>query len=288
MKTLFIISPIGHKDSETRNHFDKVRRHIIDPVAKEKDYKTIRADEISRPGRITSQIIEHLKKDELVVADLSRKNPNVYYELAIRHAVQKPIILIGESELDIPFDLAAQRVIPYSIDPDDIIEAKSQLKTQIEAIESKNFIIDSPVTSEILLNLEKMPTSEESKTQRILAILEKQSISMDRLFERDLKSRVRESVPSYYEEITAKLMPSEAVNGDKVQIIGISYPNDEISIHIKEEDGSMGAPIATTRSNEKGLFAHDFVIDGYQKGEYEVVIFGDKTKIGRGLNLIIK
>lgn len=183
-KDLFIISPIGPRNSETRVHFDKVRKHIIDPVAREKGYRTTRSDDIAKPGRITSQIIDRLKNDSLVVADLSRKNPNVYYELAIRHAVQKPVILIGESELDIPFDLAAQRVIPYSLDPDDIIEAKRQLLSQIEAVESDNFIFDSPVTDTIDIATQHT-ASDEQISQRILAILETQSKDI-----RDLLSNI--------------------------------------------------------------------------------------------------
>ena len=61
-KSLFIISPIGSKGSDTRIFFNKVRKHIIDPVASEKGYKTKRADEISLPGRITSQIISRKKR----------------------------------------------------------------------------------------------------------------------------------------------------------------------------------------------------------------------------------
>jgi len=173
-KTLFIISPIGPRNSDIRKHFDKVRNHIIDPVASDKGYTTLRSDNIARPGRITSQIIEHLKNDDLVVADLSRKNPNVYYELAIRHAVKKSVILIGESELDIPFDLAAQRVISYSLDPDDIINAKAQLTSQIDSVESENFIVDSPMTDTIDISSQSV-SSEEQTLKRILAILESQS-----------------------------------------------------------------------------------------------------------------
>jgi len=51
----------------------------------------IRADKISEPGIITTQIIGHIVDAELVIADLTDKNPNVFYELAIRHAIRNPI-----------------------------------------------------------------------------------------------------------------------------------------------------------------------------------------------------
>jgi hypothetical protein len=110
-KRLFIISPIGKEGSETRNFFDKVKRHIIYKAAEGKGYSPYRGDEIREPGKITSQIIRRLRDDDLVIADISTSNPNVFYELAIRHAVQKPVILIGQNTDNIPFDIANQELL---------------------------------------------------------------------------------------------------------------------------------------------------------------------------------
>jgi len=171
-KRLFIISPIGEPKSEERDYFDKARRHIIDPVAAEKGYETARADKISKPGTITKHIIDRLRNDDLVVADLTRKNPNVFYELAVRHAVDKPVILMATNGEKIPFDVAAQRVIFYDLDPDNIAEAKEELRRQITAVESDTFIVDSPIEKPIsLAHLEKSGDKEEE----IIAILWNQS-----------------------------------------------------------------------------------------------------------------
>ena len=59
-KRLFIISPIGTKGTETWSYFDKVKRHIIMPSAIKKGYVVVRADDISSPGRIETQIVERL------------------------------------------------------------------------------------------------------------------------------------------------------------------------------------------------------------------------------------
>ena len=79
-KKLFIISPIGDPLSENRVRSDQVKKFIIDPIAEKMGYKTCRADGISQPGIITDQIIERLLNDELVVADLTDQNPNVFYK----------------------------------------------------------------------------------------------------------------------------------------------------------------------------------------------------------------
>jgi hypothetical protein len=56
----FVISPIGEEGTEIRRRADQVLKHIITPAAEECGYETIRADKISEPGMITSQVIQHL------------------------------------------------------------------------------------------------------------------------------------------------------------------------------------------------------------------------------------
>ncbi|MCE7699615.1 MAG: hypothetical protein K8E24_012670 [Methanobacterium paludis] len=114
-KTCFVIAPLGEPESEIRKRSDKILRHIITPVAEECGYKTVRADEISEPGIITSQIIQHIMDDELIIADLTGQNPNVFYELAIAHVIKKPLVQIIKKDEDIPFDIASTRTIPIVI-----------------------------------------------------------------------------------------------------------------------------------------------------------------------------
>ena len=106
-KTCFVIAPIGEPDSETRKRSDQILKHVITPAAKECGYSPIRADKISEPGIITTQVIQHIVEDPLVIADLTGQNPNVFYELAIRHAIRKPLVQIIKDGEQIPFDVAA-------------------------------------------------------------------------------------------------------------------------------------------------------------------------------------
>lgn len=168
-KNLFIICPLKEPDSPTRERSDRVRDEIIDPIAKEMGYKTIRSDTISEPGSITYEIIEHLYKDEIVVADITDHYVNVFYELAVRHMKNKPVILIGEGECMPPFDLKDQRVIHYDFEKPEVTEnAKKELKAQIEVVELEKFIIDSPIKvySLVLVSISKdklMKLYEEKK-----------------------------------------------------------------------------------------------------------------------------
>jgi hypothetical protein len=88
-KTCFVIAPIGEDGSETRKRSDQILDHIIKPAVTECGYTAVRADKIEKPGVITSQVIQHVVEDDLIVADLTERNPNVFYELAVRHATRR-------------------------------------------------------------------------------------------------------------------------------------------------------------------------------------------------------
>jgi hypothetical protein len=89
-KTCFVIAPIGEPASEIRKRSDQVFTYVITPAVQECGYTALRADQISEPGLIDSQVIERIVNDPLVIADLTGHNPNVFYELALRHALSLP------------------------------------------------------------------------------------------------------------------------------------------------------------------------------------------------------
>lgn len=145
-QSCFLICPIGDDESDVRKHSDQVLRHIVKPVLGPKGYSIVRADEMPRPGVITTQIMEAIFESNLVIADLTGRNPNVYYELALRHASRKPYIQLTARDEPIPFDLAGIRTIRFNLsDPDDIEVAKITLARQVEEIEG-GYTPDSPVS----------------------------------------------------------------------------------------------------------------------------------------------
>jgi hypothetical protein len=115
MKTCFVISPIGEERSDTRKEADRVFNYIIKPATRRfRELAVKRADHIALPGSITNQVIKMICDSEIVIAELTGWNPNVMYELAIRHVVNKPTILILSSkETRLPFDLLNERTVRY-------------------------------------------------------------------------------------------------------------------------------------------------------------------------------
>ena len=126
-KTCFYITPIGEEGSDQRKHSDLFLSSLIEPALKEFSLVVIRADKIGQAGMITSQILEHIINSKLVIVDLSYHNPNVFYEMAIRHACKLPIIQICRKSDKVPFDVNQVRTIP--IDDTDIYSFVPRIET---------------------------------------------------------------------------------------------------------------------------------------------------------------
>jgi hypothetical protein len=123
----FFVSPIGTADSEHRRHADLVMGSLVEPAITSLDLRLVRADLISQPGVISSQIIDHIVRAPLVIADLSFGNPNVFYELALRHATRRPVVQLIRSADPLPFDVGQFRTVV--IDMTDIYSLVPQIDT---------------------------------------------------------------------------------------------------------------------------------------------------------------
>ena len=102
----FVLMPFG---GWLDDYYEAIYRPAIDAGGLEPH----RADDLFRPSTIVNDIWAYTKRSKLLLADLSGKNPNVFYELGLAHALGKPVILIAESMDEIPFDLRALRIIVY-------------------------------------------------------------------------------------------------------------------------------------------------------------------------------
>lgn len=173
-KQCFVIAPIGTEGSETRTRSDQVLKHIVAPAARECGYEAIRADQISEPGLITSQVIQHIVDDPLVIADLTGWNPNVFYELALRHALKRPVVQIIHATESIPFDVAASRTIQVDHhDLDSAARARDQIIKQIRAVEANPVDVDTPISVAIeLQSLRQSDNPIEKSNAEIITMLQ--------------------------------------------------------------------------------------------------------------------
>jgi hypothetical protein len=108
LDTCFVMMPFGA-------WFDRYYQDIYTPAIKEAGLEPIRADELFSTGSVVEQIWEQIQKAKVLLADLSGKNANVFYELGLAHAAKKPVVFTSSLVDDVPFDLRHLRVIIYDI-----------------------------------------------------------------------------------------------------------------------------------------------------------------------------
>jgi len=132
-KRCFVITPIGDDTDPIRRHIDGIIEAAIVPALGSK-YVISVSHKISEPGSITKQIISEIYQGDLVIANLTDKNPNVMYELAFRHTLGLPVIMIAEKGTSLPADIIMQRTIFYCNDAKGVLELKEELKKAEEEI----------------------------------------------------------------------------------------------------------------------------------------------------------
>jgi tetratricopeptide (TPR) repeat protein len=147
----FVLMPFGKKmDAAGRvTNFDSVYAKIIAPAVERAGLEPIRADEEKIGGTIHKPMFERLMLCHYAVADITGANPNVFYELGIRHAMRprSTVIVFGEGTV-LPFDIALVRGLAYRTDgagePVDPDTTRDQIAEQLIAARG-NPHDDSPI-----------------------------------------------------------------------------------------------------------------------------------------------
>ncbi|MFI9250014.1 hypothetical protein [Streptomyces sp. NPDC053069] len=138
-RTCFVIGPIGDPyaahgspEREAYEHHLGIFEQVIAPACERHGITAVRADGITHAGDINEQICRHVIESDLVIADVSGGNPNVMYELGLRHITGKPTIHIGEAG-QLPFDIASIRTIRYQRARSHLAGARKEIESALEA-----------------------------------------------------------------------------------------------------------------------------------------------------------
>lgn len=151
----FVVMPFGRKQT-TEGHwidFDAIYRLLIRPALEEAGFMACRADEETVAGDILTDMFQELLLADLVIADLSIDNANVFYELGVRHAMRKRgLIHIQSGRSHMPFDIFNVRTLPYHCDasgrPDSRLldkDRQSIVKAARETWTSNRDLVHSPI-----------------------------------------------------------------------------------------------------------------------------------------------
>jgi len=239
----FIITPIGSPDSETFKKTRGLISSVIDPVLEEFDFEAVPAYNIANSGSINRQILKCILNDRLVIANLSGLNPNVMYELAVRHAVRLPIIIMAEHGTNLPFDITDQRTIFYHDSLLGSEEAKPRLREAIR-IALKDGTVDNPIyqvveEGTIIKAVQGKDQSFNEYLIRRLDQLENNLISIKqmRVNEYPLPSKLSSTVRQQPDLIEIEFQDKSLSNDDTVKIL-------------KEKIGSRFATWTISNSSE--------------------------------------
>jgi hypothetical protein len=216
-KKCFVISPIGKPGEDTRRFANWFLNGIVRP-ALEDLFEVRRGDEDRESEIITTKVIERIREADLIVADLSGSNPNVFYELGVAHSFERRVIqMIRGNPADVPFDVNPVRTIGYSVHEfDDLGLYQKELREAAEAT-MKAEKVRNPVTA--AQGVANLSTGADSEKELIETLAEQVA---------ELRSIVLRPVgglipPSYQEYIATDGTPRARIDSSDIAGAPVRY-----------------------------------------------------------------
>lgn len=154
----FVIMPFGEREIDgVTIDFDKIYKDLIKDTIENLNMTCVRSDEIAQTGWIQSEMFKHIYQSRVAVVDITSRNPNVFYELGVRHAlVDSVTVLLRRKGTTIPFNIQGFKVIDYDEDYKSFNAAKKQIAEFIKnGLERKRK--DSPVHEVLKLRIDTAP-----------------------------------------------------------------------------------------------------------------------------------
>ncbi len=281
----FIIMPISDQGDYPAGHFTKVYEQIIKPSVEEVGYEAYRVDENTICDTIMNKIFSAIQECSMAVCDLSGRNPNVLYELGLRQAYDKPVVLIQDDKTEKIFDVSGISTVFYKSARlyEDVIEARENIKKAILSTREGK--------TNTLAKVMKVNAADFSNTE--VSQDDKTNIMLEGIYNeiRGLKNREREN---YLNSITVR-----SGSNNNINVLNESSNLIEISIIVKYKDyETIKRCIDFINCNIDGLIQFDgeklsrdkyifyFVFDDY--GTSEVKMSKIKEAVRRfGMKIIM-
>jgi len=200
-KDCFIIMPIAEAEGYPNGHFKHVYDNIISPACELAGFKPVRADEVKQTNLIHLDILKQLIEAPIAICDLSNRNPNVLFELGIRQAFDKPVVLIQETGTPKIFDIAPLRYLEYckEMKYHDVLSIQKELKDSIEATfeaDGKQGNVNSIVKLLALNSPAQLPDIEHNRELLSLDVMHAEMRQMKNLLVESVAIRGSSNKPS--------------------------------------------------------------------------------------------
>lgn len=129
----FVIMPISDQGDYPKGHFQKVYEQIFVPAIEEAGYDAFRVDEDNMCTQIVEKIFKAIQECPMALCDLSNRNPNVLYELGIRQAYDKPVVLVQDDKTERIFDISGINTISYNSSRlyEEVLDARGKITEAI-------------------------------------------------------------------------------------------------------------------------------------------------------------
>lgn len=180
-KKCFVIMPVSRTNSCTEDEWTGIFEHMIKPAVtgSRLGFECERAK--PRTGAFIKDILEGLNRADVVIADLTDRNPNVCYELGIRHTLKKRTILIAQNIDAVPSDLQPYWVITYEKDLTGADKLKRRIREILRKMQKNPEKPDSPVADFLEVKHIEVSSIEKSATvKKLNALISELSRNLDR------------------------------------------------------------------------------------------------------------
>lgn len=253
-KVCFVISPIGKEGTDIHEKFKDMLDYVVRPAVSNSGYKlrVLRADDIERAGSFIKDILEYLLNSFIVIADLTDKNPNVFYELGVRHSLSSKTILIARSLDDIPADLRDYRTIIYDTTAKGATTFTKRLSNYLKEIFDDPNRADNPV-------LDRLPSILETQTEELKAENASLKTKITQMLRQGPPTPKKRDVESVTTRVGRIFALSNAIEQDGIITSGsfTREVNDErVSIQLLTEQGNFQLYF---RKREKAIFGFWYV-----------------------------
>jgi hypothetical protein len=175
-KKCFVIMPIAGTKSCTEQEWTGIYTQMIKPAVTGSKLGFICERAKPRTGAFIKDILEGLNRSDVVIADLTDRNPNVCYELGIRHTLKNRTILIAQNIDDVPSDLQSYWVVVYQKDLTGASEFKNEVRNILKEMQKDPDKSDSPVADFLQLkNVDILAYEKSANLKKLCALLSEMS-----------------------------------------------------------------------------------------------------------------
>ena len=242
----FVIMPISDAHGYEPGHFGRVYEHVLKPAIIEAGFIPVRADDTNKTDYIVVSIIQRVVQSAMVLCDYSARNPNVMYELGIRHAFNLPVALVRDKKTDKVFDIQGLRYTDYdeSLRVDSVQKDISKIAKTLKETATGDGDGFNSVVQLAGIQAAKVPDQQKvsTDTQVLLAALVNIERRIDAV-ERKPNDGPRfftldGNLVKFYDTTQGEIGEDIYENGNSVGILVDIHPS-EGKIFIKRSDGKV-------------------------------------------------